>query len=394
LQIILIGQPELRELLARNDLRQLAQRITGRYHLEPLTREETGQYIEHRLQVAGALGEVFDAGAKRTVFRLSQGIPRLINVICDRALLGAYSQGKRLVNARLVRRAAAEISGEPDLKTAGRWLAPAIGAATVLVIAAGLWSVYGQRPAGEPLLTPAPAVAAQAAPEATPEAAPETTMAIAEPYVTLAEQLAMAQQLGSEETALTGLFALWGLAPPGAAATACSYAESQGYSCLRNRSSWRGLQQLNHPAVLELVDNTGNTYHVVLTAIDGDQAELSIGSVAVSHPSSAVADLWFGNYLLLWRPPNGVAISLVPGVRHANVVWLRESLAAIDPRYRAEPLSSDMYDRGLGLRVREFQRDQRLDVDGLAGQQTQIIINTLLTADDTPRLTPPRLAQE
>ena len=69
LQIILIGQPELRELLGRNDLRQLAQRITGRYHLEPLTRDETGQYIEHRLRVAGALAEVFDRDARNEVYR-------------------------------------------------------------------------------------------------------------------------------------------------------------------------------------------------------------------------------------------------------------------------------------------------------------------------------------
>jgi general secretion pathway protein A len=104
--------------------------------------------------------------------------------------------------------------------------------------------------------------------------------------------------------------------------------------------------------------------------------------------------MWYGNYLLLWRPPNGVAVSLAPGIRNANVVWLRASLAAIDPRYRAEPLNSDTYDEGLELRVREFQRDQRLDVDGLAGQQTQIIINTLLASDNTPRLATPRLAQE
>ena len=112
LQIILIGQPELRELLARNDLRQLAQRITGRYHLEPLTREETAHYIEHRLKVAGALGEVFDGGAKKETFRLSQGVPRLINVICDRALLGAYSRESRRVDRRLIRRAAAEVRGQ------------------------------------------------------------------------------------------------------------------------------------------------------------------------------------------------------------------------------------------------------------------------------------------
>ena len=96
LQIILVGQPELRDLLGRNDLRQLAQRITGRYHLEPLTREETAQYIEHRLRVAGALGEIIDNSAKKEVFRLSHGVPRLINVICDRALLGAYSQEFRM----------------------------------------------------------------------------------------------------------------------------------------------------------------------------------------------------------------------------------------------------------------------------------------------------------
>ena len=103
LQIVLIGQPELRDLLDRNDLRQLAQRITGRYHLEPLSREETSEYIEHRLRIAGAVGEVFDAGARREVFKLSQGVPRLINVICDRALLGAYSVESRRVTRQLVR---------------------------------------------------------------------------------------------------------------------------------------------------------------------------------------------------------------------------------------------------------------------------------------------------
>ncbi|NNF52593.1 MAG: AAA family ATPase, partial [Gammaproteobacteria bacterium] len=94
LQIILIGQPELRQTLARSDLRQLAQRITGRYHLDPLTREQTQSYIRHRLQVAGASRDIFTPGAVREVHRLSEGVPRLINVICDRALLGAYGQEK------------------------------------------------------------------------------------------------------------------------------------------------------------------------------------------------------------------------------------------------------------------------------------------------------------
>ncbi len=382
LQIILIGQPELRELLARTDLRQLAQRITGRYHLEPLTRAETDQYIEHRLQVAGALGEVFDAKAKRTVFRLSQGVPRLINVICDRALLGAYSQGKRLVNAQLVRRGAAEITGEPDLKTGWTRAVPAFAAAALLVLAAGLWSAFGGREASQTPIAPEPVAAAEIA---TPAPALD---------VMLDEQLAMARQITTAESALTELFAIWSIDLNSVPTAACDHAQTIGYSCLRNRSSWSGLRQLNRPAVLELVDHAGDTHHVVLTSIDGERASVSIGGVAVSHPSSIVVDMWFGDYLLLWRPPNGVAISLLPGIRSANVIWLRESLAAIDERYRALPLNSDLYDQDLEIRVREFQRDHRLDIDGLAGQQTQIIINSLLEPDNSPRLTTPRLAQE
>ena len=93
LQIILIGQPELREVLARNDLRQLAQRITGRYHLEPLAADETKAYICHRVQVAGGSGAIFTSAAMGLIHRAAGGIPRLIDVICDRSLLGAYSRG-------------------------------------------------------------------------------------------------------------------------------------------------------------------------------------------------------------------------------------------------------------------------------------------------------------
>src|SRR5271166_4367259 len=97
LQIILIGQPELRDLLDRTELRQLAQRITGRYHLNPLTREESKAYVRHRLRVAGVSGEVFTRRALSEVHRLSSGIPRVINVCCDRALLGAYTREQRVV---------------------------------------------------------------------------------------------------------------------------------------------------------------------------------------------------------------------------------------------------------------------------------------------------------
>jgi general secretion pathway protein A len=115
LQIILIGQPELRATLAQTSMRQIAQRITGRYHLEPLTVADTSVYVTHRLRVAGGRPDLFSDRAIRKLFRLSRGIPRLINVIADRALLAAYSRDEFEISAGLVRRAADEVFGRTGL---------------------------------------------------------------------------------------------------------------------------------------------------------------------------------------------------------------------------------------------------------------------------------------
>jgi len=393
LQIILVGQEELRDLLERNDLRQLAQRITGRYHLEPLSRDETADYIEHRLKVAGALGEVFDAGAKREVFRQSQGVPRLINVICDRALLGAYSGGNRRVNRRMIRRAAAEITGKSDAANWLRWAIPVLGMAAAIVIVTGfLTTLDGRREFTDDGVDPV-VVSSTTQPALQPEADPELDTAAAEPEVSLDEQLQLAEGLTSPESALIALLDLWDLDYRGGE-RACTQAVSSGYECLFKWGSWGGLKQFDRPAVLTLVDDNGTAHNVVLTAITGETVELSIGGVTVTHPIEDVSDMWLGQYILLWRPPNGTSAALGPGSRGANVVWLRQSLPAIDPRYQTQAIDSDVFDADLQNQVRAFQRDHRLDVDGLAGHKTQIIMNTLLARDDTPRLTIPRLAQE
>jgi general secretion pathway protein A len=106
LQIILIGQPELRDLLGKPELRQLAQRITGRYHLHPLSRDESAGYVKHRMRVAGSTAEAFSPASLREIHRLSGGIPRIINVICDRALLGAFTREDHRVGSGLIRQAA------------------------------------------------------------------------------------------------------------------------------------------------------------------------------------------------------------------------------------------------------------------------------------------------
>jgi general secretion pathway protein A len=399
LQIILVGQPELRELLGRNDLRQLAQRITGRYHLEPLTREESAQYVEHRLRVAGALGEVIDNAAKKEVFRLSQGVPRLINVICDRALLGAYSQESRIITKRLIKRAAAEVAGELDRSPAVRRMA--LGLVGIAVVIASIWAfMQDSGPVGMTedsvvLQTPVNEAPVTESTEPPPEenssdfvAVPETRQA------TLSEELALAGELTTPDFALASLFDLWGLEYTRGSQSGCSQAAAAGLACLSQRGSWNGLRQLNRPAILAIIDNDGNSHELVLTAIHDDSAELSIGGVAISHPVREITELWFGEFMLLWRPPGGAPVSLSPGSRGAEVLWLRQSLADIDERYISNNIESDEYDTNLQGIVREFQRDFRLAVDGLAGQQTLIIVNTLLGSDGSPRLTTPGLAED
>ncbi|MGH8297228.1 MAG: ExeA family protein, partial [Steroidobacteraceae bacterium] len=143
LQIILIGQPELRELLARNELRQLAQRITGRYHLSPLSAEETAAYVRHRLRVAGATADIFNRSAQEEIYRLSDGVPRVINVICDRALLGGYSLDRHRITGPLVRNAASEVFGK---RFAPPWLPWAGTAAVAVVLAAGSFGIWRLQP--------------------------------------------------------------------------------------------------------------------------------------------------------------------------------------------------------------------------------------------------------
>jgi general secretion pathway protein A len=389
LQIILIGQPELRELLARNDLRQLAQRITARYHLEPLSRDETAAYIEHRLKVAGALGEVFDDGARKEVFRLSQGVPRLVNVICDRALLGAYARESRSINSKLIREAAAEVKGELERSPWVRRAAIAAGIIGLAVIGVSGWLTL------QPGVTTEAAVADQqdeAIVEAAEPVVEEIAEASPEPVPTLLDELRLAADLTSDDYAFDALFDTWGLEYRSGGRGGCEQAADAGLACFDERASWASLAQMDRPAILTLVDEAGNGHDVVLTAIRGPAAELSIGGVQVTHPIAEIGAIWFGDFTLLWRPPTDSVISLGLGSRGPAVTWLRNSLAAIDERYAGGSPESDIFDAELDRIVRDFQRDHRLDIDGVAGQHTQIIINSRLAVEGTPRLSAPQLA--
>jgi general secretion pathway protein A len=386
LQIILIGQEELRSLLEQPDLRQLAQRITGRYHLSPLSRAESAGYVKHRMRVAGATAEAFTPAALREVHRLSNGIPRVINVISDRALLGAFTREEHRVGASFIRQAAAEVYGRPIAAPWLRWATAGAVVGALALVAFGAWSLFG-RDAAQQTAVPTPAVVATQLPtatKATPAIAAPT--AVAAPATPAIDQL-LAQNANdtTTEAALARLFARWNISYAPNRGRGCEQATAQGLECLFQKGSWAQLQTLNRPAILTLTDDVGGTHQVLLVGLDDETATIELGNETRELPIAAISRYWFGDFLLLWRPPLAVAKSLGPGMRGAEVRWLRENLRAAQGLPEAKP-ASNYYDEELTRLVQDFQRQHRLNADGVAGVQTQIVLDTVLNPKGSPTL--------
>ncbi len=393
LQIILIGQPELREVLSRADMRQVAQRVTGRYHLEPLNQADTTKYVKHRMRVAGASGSVFRPAAIREIFRRSQGVPRLINVVADRALLAGYAQESRSIDRRLVRRAAAEVFGD---RRGGAWRRrlAAGAAAAALAGAAALGTMHWLdrfadmpgEPVAEARLPAAPAPLLAEARE---------VLAVREPaegvrdITPLAELLADPAVPKDTATAFATLFALWGRSYERGSQPACQQAEVLNLRCWFQRGSVTYLRSLDRPAILNLIGEGGEQYQAVLRHMDADTASLAFGSRTVRTSLADLSRYWFGDSLVLWRPGALQGDDLALGMEGEGVRWLRASLERIggDSDSGGVPgAGPSFFDSDLDARVRDYQRQRRLSVDGIAGAQTQIAINTDLEIPGTPLL--------
>ena len=387
LQIILIGQEELRALLEQPDLRQLAQRITGRYHLSPLSRDESAGYVKHRMRVAGATAEAFTPGALREIHRLSNGIPRVINVVSDRALLGAFTREDHRVGASYIRQAASEVYGRPIPAPWLRWATVGAVAAALALVAFGAWSLFGRDDAKTAAAkTPVVAAAASTAAPAQPAVAATATPAPAVAAAPALDQL-LAQNANdtTTEAALAQLFKRWNLTYAPNRGRGCEQATAQGLECLFQKGSWAQLRTLNRPAILTLTDDVGGTHQVVLTALTDEAATIELGGKPQDVPIATISRYWFGDFLLLWRPPLAVVKSLGPGMRGAEVRWLRDNLRAVQGLPEARP-ASDFYDEDLTRLVQDFQRTHRLNADGVAGVQTQIVLDTVLNPSGSPTL--------
>lgn len=369
LQIILLGQSELKDMLSQPELRQLSQRVIARYHLGPLSKKDVSAYIMHRLAIAGLQRQLFTASTIDKLYRLSGGIPRLINVLCDRSLLGAFVQGKDRVNKSTLTKAAREVFGETKVhdrqrKTAS-WLLPVIMLVVFgSVLAATLYNNYNDK------LRDVQSVEIKAL---VPPKLDKLQWPVDQPI-----------QL-SNDMAYQSLFKHWGIAYlRNKDIIACQQAEKQGLRCLHGLGSLDSLSRLNRPAVLKLFDNQGRKFYATLISLTDKTATFTIGADTREVAVKDLALQWFGDYTLLWQMPPDYQGNILFGKHGAVVQWLDNQLALIQGR-TARSEEALVFDEEFVKQVMEFQLSEGLIPDGIVGPQTLIHINTA-TDSDTPIL--------
>ncbi len=412
LKVILIGQPELQEMLRQQHLRQLAQRITARYHLMPLTAQEVRQYILHRLSCADRLDPLFDEGAFKVIARESGGIPRLINLVCDQSLKMAHRDSKQRITAKIATKASKEVlhwqsvSSHAERHGVMRYwpvYLGAIGGAALLAVAIR-WGLEGNT---SPALTvanintapqveraPAPTVKAPPAPIVVDVAIKKSpareasTSNIAPANTSAPQSLAslpatvktvafadLAKQSLSAGSAMQALYRLWGF-DADVLAAGCSSDVRGELACYKATLPLSQLLSIDRPAVLTMNGPVGQRWFAVLYGMGEGQFELLAGDQRVMVSEAFFKQAWTGDALLLWRPPQANTSTLSIGQRSERVRWLDQRLNLV---LGETGVASDRFGPNLRAKVRDFQRSKGLDADGYAGPITLMVLDTVLT---------------
>lgn len=410
LQIILIGQPELRTMLARPELEQLAQRVIARFHLEALSPAESEKYIAHRLSVAGMTGTMpFNREARARIHALSRGIPRRINLLADRSLLGAYASGKSRVDREIVDKAAVEVFGTLGLPEAGRSAperrvvvaaAALAGVALAGVIGAAAFGAL-QRPAAGTVLAGVAASAPKTAASAASAAASGATTALAKavpaaasaasapsapndsiavtPAIDPAElRNALGAAARNERDAWRELAQSWGANV--ADGEPCQLAARQRLQCFRGSGSLASLRQLDRPAILTLRGENDEPLYALMTGLGPHSAVLQTSTARRSVSLLTLAQMWRGEFATLWRSPEGYRASAGEDGGAAASQWVSARLTAV----QGSPSTPDA-EVPLKSRISAFQMAQGLKPDGLAGPMTYMQLNRVSGVDE-PKL--------
>jgi general secretion pathway protein A len=436
LQIVLIGQPELRTMLERPELEQLAQRVIARFHLNALSAKETEHYIRHRLSVAGMTRAIpFDRAALLRIHEIARGVPRRINLLCDRVMLGAYAHGRHSIDVAMIEKAAREVFGRsepsvPDRSKIGRGAGVGLVAATTLALAALIafaaysgWQRLGAPAAAGLAASSAPAsatLAARSTPAAGRGSASATASAVAASAATangalvstaplaaaanvaagtaptagasasgsaltvldtaeLKAQLAMIEQ--DDRLAWRELVPLWGIDP--GTLDPCMAAARQQVRCSKFVSTLPLLKNLARPGVVGLRDANGRTVSVVLVGLGPTTATVHAGAQTLVARTSAFANVWRGDFGTLWRVPPGYVTAIGPGASGPAVDRLATQLALLDKQ--PAPETPQTMDAALRERVVRFQAAHGLGSVGRAGPTTFMQLNRV-TGVDEPRL--------
>jgi len=376
IQVILVGQPELRNHLNDHSLRQLNQRIAVRYHLRPLNGEETSSYILNRLKIAGRPDmNVFSSGALKKIFKYSGGVPRRINLICDRALLTAYTEDRGIVSASDVRQAVAELEGMGEGSAGGPlpWKATLLAAMVCLVILAGFLALepFGMN------ATSTPPVNLKPSPSSPPT---QPTNTPAEPTVGQPDSLV---------ASFNALFSLWkaplldGLSSS-AGLDIDRELSARGFELVRLAGGFDDLRKYNVPILIPLSEGQGGGYLAVLGQDSPDNWRVVPAYNGRDILSSARLNaLGMRMAMVPWVDFAEIGNVAAPGTSGENVRRLQFLLGLAGC---VDVPTNGRYDSRSIKCVKSFQRDHGLVVDGLVGPRTLILIYQVAGAYDMPRL--------
>lgn len=363
LQIILLGQPELRDKLRQPELRQLAQRITARYHLMPLDRAETEAYVRHRVAVAGAARSPFSRLGLRALYRRSGGVPRVINVVADRALMAGFAREQDSLGEQIVDRAANEtLPGNARYwaHRYGRWVATA--AVLILVAGAASWRWLHQAP-------------------------PAVTEAIARPAPPPVDNTletvrqAIAHTPDANLTAWTQLLGRWqvnGAQVSVRDAARCPTAIAAGLDCLRGTGTLDQIARFDRPLILTLHDG-GAHADALLLGVDVQHVKLALGGQTRTLRKSDLADVWNGEFSAVWQLPPQIPATLHQGDAGPGIAWIKAQLAHMDGG-KADDTGPAYFDAALEERVRKLQIAYGIKPDGIVGPETLFALSALSDA--------------
>ncbi len=434
LQIILVGQPELQKKLAKRNLRQLAQRITARYHLTPMTLRETMAYVMHRVRIAGCNRGLFSQLAIEYLYQKTEGIPRLINTISDRALMGVAAKKLDKVNLKIIQQAAQEILGEevqyeekvhetniPEQRNYEQkfskpksyeaaeldstpWLKPVLlGLFLILGLGVAYWLVEGQQEAlnERPKITTKKPKVFKFKETLKPKETLKSQEAVASSSIELTEVESIESETvetqktkvietpnlveyllaGQEKdtygnNSMQDLLKLWQIDyMPLSDSSGCNFAMGYGLKCTEYSGQWEELRELNRPAILKFSAGLKGEFWVTLKSLQETQATLIVGNQEKTVSIERLSTLWSGKFILLWSVSPNYQGGIKLGDRGRAVSWLSESLNKINQPYGEEYPIVSIFDNALKRRLMDFQLSRNIQPDGIAGIRTILKIN-------------------